>query len=100
MKLRQGVVAGCVLLNSSLVWGAGPDLPPGPMKKKVQSTCLECHDATRITKQKHDKKWWAQTLSKMVGLGAQVDDDERDALLDYLSKNFGASKAPAKSSKK
>jgi len=100
MKLSNYVAAGCVLLSGSLLWGAGPDLPPGPMKKKVQSTCLECHDATRITKQRHDKRWWAQTLTKMVGLGAQVDDDERDALLDYLSKNFGVGKAPAKLSKK
>lgn len=100
MMLRNAAVAGFVLLGCSCLWGAGAELPPGPMKKKVQSSCLECHDATRITKQKRDKKWWAQTLTKMVGLGAQVDDDERDALLNYLSKNFGESKAGAKRSQK
>jgi competence protein ComEA len=67
------------------------------MKKKVQSTCLECHDASRILKQRRDRKWWAQNLTKMIGLGAQVEDDERDALLEYLSKNFGEGKAAPKS---
>jgi competence protein ComEA len=76
------------------------ELPPGPMKKKVQSSCLECHDLSRITKQKHDKQWWAKTLTKMVGYGAQVDDSEQEALLNYLSKNFGQGKVAAKSAKK
>jgi competence protein ComEA len=87
-------------MSSVPLWAAGPELPPGPMKKKVQSTCVECHDLSRIVKQKHDKKWWAATLTKMEGLGAQVDDDEREALLNYLSKNFGEEKAGAKTSKK
>jgi hypothetical protein len=63
-------------------------LPPGPMKKKILATCTECHDTKMITKQRHDKKWWANTLEKMVGYGAQVDDSERPALLNYLSVNF------------
>jgi competence protein ComEA len=100
MKLRISVGVVCVLMSSVPLWAAGPDLPPGPMKKKVQSTCVECHDLSRIVKQKHDKKWWAQTLTKMEGLGAQVDDDEREALLNYLSKNFGEGKTAGKGAKK
>jgi hypothetical protein len=76
------------VLFGAQAFAAGQELPPGPMKKKILATCIECHDTKTITKQRHDKKWWANTLEKMVGYGAQVDDSERPALLNYLSVNF------------
>ena len=77
-------------------------LPPGPMQAKVKAGCTQCHNASRITEQHLTRQEWSNELDKMVGLGAEVQDSDRAALLNYLSKNFGPEKvgkaAPKKSS--
>jgi hypothetical protein len=76
-------------------------LPPGPMQAKVKAACTQCHNAARITEQHLSRQEWSAELDKMVGLGAEVPDADRAALLNYLSKNFGPDKvgktAPKKS---
>lgn len=77
-------------------------LPPGSMQAKVKAACTQCHNASRITEQHLTRQEWSNELDKMVGLGAEVQDSDRAALLNYLSKNFGPEKvgkaAPKKSS--
>jgi hypothetical protein len=90
-------------LFSSLTFAAAQTkpLPPGPMQAKVKATCTQCHNAARITEQHLTRQEWSNELDKMVGLGAEVADADRAALLNYLSKNFGPDKvgkaAPKKS---
>lgn len=93
---------GCVLvmfflgMTVSAAWADGSELPPGPAKKKIETTCTLCHDLKMITKQHQDKKWWAQTLEKMQGLGAEIAPEDRDLYLKYLSSNFGVGGASGK----
>jgi hypothetical protein len=102
MQMRRyvsGVFAMTIFLTaatSSAAWAEAPELPAGPAKAKIQATCTTCHDTKMITKQRHDKKWWAQTLEKMEGLGAEIPAGDRDLYLKYLSTNFGAGPAGAK----
>lgn len=62
------------------------------MQAKVKATCTQCHNAARITEQHLTRQEWSSELDKMVGLGAEVQDSDRAALLNYLSKNFGPEK--------
>jgi hypothetical protein len=71
-------------------------LPPGPMQAKVKAACTSCHNTTRITEQHFNRDQWSQELTKMEGLGAVIDDADRDGILDYLTKNFGPEKDPDK----
>jgi hypothetical protein len=72
------------------------------VQAKVKSTCTQCHNAARITEQHLTRQEWSTELDKMVNMGADVQDADRAALLNYLSKNFGPEKvgkaAPKKSS--
>jgi hypothetical protein len=65
-----------------------PELPPGPAQAKVQTACLECHDASIIIQQRLSKAAWAQEVDKMIKWGALVDPADRDSFIDYLSTNF------------
>jgi len=67
-------------------------LPPGPMQAKIKATCTQCHNSSRITEQHLTKQEWSAELDKMAGLGAEIPDADRPALLSYLSKNFGPEK--------
>ena len=70
------------------------------MQAKVKAACTSCHKASRITEQHMTRKKWSDELDKMEGLGAVIPDTDRDALLNYLTKNFGPEKGAAKDAAK
>ena len=78
----------------------GKPLPPGPMQAKVKAACTQCHNTTRITEQHLTRQQWSDQLDKMEGLGAVVPDSDRNAILAYLTKNFGPPKGGGKTSVK
>jgi len=59
------------------------------MQAKASTSCLECHAARIILQQRLSKAAWTKEVDKMVRWGAVVDGDDHDALIDYLSANFG-----------
>lgn len=66
------------------------------MQAKVKAACTQCHNATRITQQHLTRQQWSDQLDKMEGLGAVIPDSDRDAILAYLTKNFGPPKGGGK----
>jgi len=68
------------------------------MQAKVKAACTSCHNTTRISEQHMTREQWSAQLEKMEGLGAVVSDADREAFLDYLTKNFGPAKGAAKKS--
>jgi hypothetical protein len=71
-----------------------PDLPPGPLQAKARTACMECHDAGIIVQQRLDRKTWSKEVDKMIRWGATVQQQDRDAFVDYFATNFGADKPP------
>ena len=63
------------------------------MQSKVKAACTQCHTAARITQQHKTREEWNAQLDKMIGLGANVPDEDRQKFLNYLTKNFGPVKA-------
>ena len=70
------------------------ELPAGPMQAKATTACAECHEARIIVQQRLSKAAWTKEVDKMTKWGALVDPQDRDALIDYLSTNFGVDKPP------
>jgi hypothetical protein len=70
------------------------DLPSGAIEAKATTACTECHEARIILQQRLSKPAWAKEVDKMIKWGAVVDPQDRDALIDYLSENFGPDKPP------
>ncbi len=70
------------------------------MQAKVKAACTQCHNTSRITEQHLTRQEWSDQLEKMEGLGAVIPDADRDAMLAYLTKNFGPEKGGAKTAVK
>jgi hypothetical protein len=70
------------------------DLPAGAMQAKATTACTECHEARIILQQRLSKATWAKEVDKMTKWGALLDANDRDALIDYLSANFGPDRPP------
>jgi hypothetical protein len=64
------------------------------MQSKATTACTECHESRIILQQRLSKGAWTKEVDKMVKWGAVVDPQDRDALIDYLSTNFGVDRPP------
>ena len=52
--------------------------------------CVACHSLRLVHSQRLSKATWGRELDKMAGWGTKVED--REALLEYLTANFGDDK--------
>ena len=82
-------IAGVVRIGAAQGAKLNEDLPAGSMQQKATTECLECHEARIILQQRLNKATWTKEVDKMMKWGAVVDPKDRDALIDYLSTNFG-----------
>lgn len=96
MSHRNSVIVGVLIaLSSAALIPAqnsaklNEELSAGAMQQKATTACLECHEARIIVQQRLSKGVWTKEVDKMVKWGAVVDANDRDALIDYLSGNFG-----------
>ena len=71
------------------------DLPEGPGKETFTRVCTQCHGLDIIITQKRTKAEWKELVNIMVSYGATAKDEEFEAIIDYLAKNFGKSDAAA-----
>ena len=104
LKTLVRAVSTMALLFCTLqIWPQSPaapnpllseELPSGSMHDKAMTACTECHEARIIVQQRLGRAAWAKEVDKMVKWGAVVERSDRDALIDYLSSNFGTDRPP------
>ncbi len=94
------LLASSILASAQAPTAPGKPLPPGAMQPKIKAACTQCHDAGRITEQHLTREQWSGELEKMEALGAVIPDPDRNAFLNYLTRNFGPEKGAAKAAPK
>jgi mono/diheme cytochrome c family protein len=102
MKIRAWHVAAAIIGSvaitatvSNKVMAQDDPLPDGPGKQVLVDSCGSCHDAGLVAGQKRSPSDWDDVVSRMVGMGATVNDDQYKAITTYLNTNFGTGPAPA-----
>jgi cytochrome c5 len=56
----------------------------------LQDRCTACHGLERITRASKTGEEWGVTVDRMIGNGAELNAEERDVLIDYLTEMYGA----------
>lgn len=56
----------------------------------LDTRCSVCHSTERVKQAKKTNEQWDQTVTRMVGKGAQLTESEKTVLLGYLSKIYGS----------
>ncbi len=59
-----------------------------PGKAVLERVCTTCHSLERIEKAKKDRAGWEKTVDRMISFGAQLNEGDKEVLLDYLSSNY------------
>jgi cytochrome c5 len=64
---------------------------PAPLDGQVllQERCTVCHDLVRVTGATKDRAEWEQSVDRMIGKGAQLNEEERAVLIDFLAETYG-----------
>lgn len=60
-----------------------------PLQTMLESTCTACHTIDRINNKKGDKDAWTTTVTRMVGKGARLSDQDSPRLIDFLVRTRG-----------
>ena len=66
-----------------------PPLPPGEGRDVAQTHCLACHASEMLLQQQLTETQWRAEVDKMQRWGADVSDEDKDALMQYLVSRFG-----------
>ncbi len=64
-------------------------LPDGPGKEIVGKVCIDCHDSGNFRKARFTTEEWTDSVEDMVQRGATGTPQELEAVVAYLTKNFG-----------
>ena len=55
----------------------------------LQERCTECHALSQTTNSGKSRVGWEQTVTRMVKRGANLNEEEQAALIDYLAQTYG-----------
>ena len=94
------------IAKTALVAARGQAPAPAPTRDPGQVTlnraCTVCHALTEVSKFKGywGRDQWADVVRTMRGDGAQVQDSEVPALVDYLFRTYGKTELPDGDGKK
>jgi len=83
MKSDPGTIAGN---------GGEESLPSGAGKQILWHACAKCHSMSLVTNSRKSEAEWGKTIARMVSIGAALAPTDRQALAEYLAKNFGEKK--------
>jgi competence protein ComEA len=89
MRIHSIKAALFFLLGAFAVNAAWAQLPDGAGKDTVMQVCGKCHDPEIVKGYHQDKGAWSHVISQMIDQGAEGTDDQFNAILAYLAKNFG-----------
>lgn len=76
-----------VLLSNAYAQSAA--LPEGEYQSVVRAKCTTCHVAAQVVAQRRSADQWAQVIESMILQGAQVNDQEFDQIVAYLTTHYG-----------
>lgn len=91
MKLSAWLAAGLFAagLASAADDADSRGLPEGPGKETVVKLCLSCHGAGNFRKKRLGKEGWSEQVADMIDRGAQATGAQADAIIEYLTREFG-----------
>jgi competence protein ComEA len=89
-RLRVAIIVGSVaaMAAGTVTLAQSQQLPEGPGKAKVLTTCGVCHAPDRAASVRLTAEGWQWVIDEMRKRGAPGTDADFKIILDYLTTNF------------
>ncbi|MDR3686484.1 MAG: hypothetical protein P4L93_05985 [Coriobacteriia bacterium] len=88
LALAAALAGGCASGSSA---SAAASVPPTDGAGLVSVLCTQCHPPERVASAHKDRNGWSATIARMEAHGLQVTDQQRQSIIDYLTKRDGGS---------
>ena len=91
MKMRWVLfmaVLALVLASVLVACGGAKEEAALDGKALVEARCTTCHDLKRVTAAQKTSDEWKATVGRMVSLGAELNEVEQKAVIDYLAEAY------------
>jgi cytochrome c5 len=56
----------------------------------LEARCSVCHSADRVESKRTDRDGWDKLVTRMISNGANLSSEEKNILIDYLSRTYPA----------
>jgi len=86
--LTAALAGGCASSSSG---GGASNVSPTDGAGLVSELCTHCYPAQRVDGAHKDRNGWTATIARMESHGLQVTDQQRQSIIDYLTKRDGGS---------
>ena len=89
-RIVLGSTVLLLLLGLVLTACGGAEEPASDLDGKalVEERCTQCHNLQTVTSAKKSADGWQSNVERMIGKGAQLNDVEKAAVIDYLSEAY------------
>lgn len=77
-----------VTVSTQAPGGTAGSAPEPAYPDGYKAACLPCHDDHMMRQQRLTRAQWDREINKMVGWGAEIKPEQREAILNYLAGNF------------
>lgn len=77
------------IFSAARAQSSAPMLPDGPGKQAVVAKCTQCHGPEMFALSRKTPDDWDAVITKMTSNGLVITDAEYDAIMNYLTTNFG-----------
>lgn len=94
MTVLLALLAGCSSESSQPTQAPQPATEPSAGTPAVdgatllETRCSTCHSADRARSASKTRDQWEQTVSRMIEHGAQLTEEEKTVLVDFLAANY------------
>jgi mono/diheme cytochrome c family protein len=85
--LTATLAGGCASSSSG---SAAANVSPTDGAALVSALCAQCHPPDRVAVHK-DRNGWTNTIARMESHGLQLTDQQRQTIIDYLTRRDGGS---------
>ena len=94
MKLRARLSAGwamivIVMLVVAACGGSSAEEATLSGEELLEARCTDCHGLAQVTSATKTEAEWLSTVDRMIGLGATLNEAEKDTLVSYLAEMYG-----------
>lgn len=57
---------------------------PAEARTLIEERCSDCHTADRVFSADYDREGWVEVFDDMINKGADVNPEEKEAMIDWL----------------
>jgi hypothetical protein len=92
MLKANAFIAALLVLAPQYVRAQSGNAPTDGVAERMLSCTASCHGPSLIAQQRLSRDGWAREVDKMIGWGAKVSANDKNALVNYLALTFKSSR--------